>query len=116
MYKFERYCQLGRADFNQPARLKMDPENRWVKKAPAIPWEAIEDTWSCSPVIQECLQSRCAWCLGSLMIQKQYGYSDKGLLEQIRENPLSVLYYTARFSEPSAFCSIASGRVPQTAE
>ena len=30
MYKFERYSQLGLADFNQPAGLKMNPENRWV--------------------------------------------------------------------------------------
>lgn len=43
MYKFERYHQLGLADFHQPTGLKMDPENRWVRKAAAIPWEAIEE-------------------------------------------------------------------------
>lgn len=30
MYKFERYRQIGLADFNQPLGLKMNPENRWV--------------------------------------------------------------------------------------
>ena len=30
MYKFERYRQLGLADFNQPAGLKMNLENRSV--------------------------------------------------------------------------------------
>ena len=33
MYKFERYRQLGPANFNQPVGFKMDPENRWVKKS-----------------------------------------------------------------------------------
>lgn len=46
MYKFERYRQLGLADFNQPAGLKMNPENRWVKKAETIPWDAIEEKYA----------------------------------------------------------------------
>lgn len=33
MYKFGRYRQLGLADFNQPVGLKMNLENRWIKKA-----------------------------------------------------------------------------------
>ena len=45
MYKFERYRQLGLADFNQSAGLKMNPENRWVKKSETIPWEAIEEKY-----------------------------------------------------------------------
>ena len=46
MYKFERYRQLGLADFNQPVGLKMNLENRWVKKAATIPWDAIEDKYA----------------------------------------------------------------------
>ena len=45
MYKFERYRQLGLADFNQPVGLKMNPENCWVKKAETIPWDAIEEKY-----------------------------------------------------------------------
>ena len=44
MYKFERYRQLGLADFNQPVGLKMNPENRWVKKTETIPWDGIEES------------------------------------------------------------------------
>ena len=33
MYKFDKNHQFGLADFNQPMGLKMNPENRWVKKA-----------------------------------------------------------------------------------
>lgn len=62
MYKLERYHQLGLADFNQPAGLKMDPENRWVRKAATIPWEAIEKNMhSFSRVIRECQQSPSRW-------------------------------------------------------
>ena len=33
MYKFHRNQQMSFTDFNQPAGMQMDPENRWVKKA-----------------------------------------------------------------------------------
>lgn len=46
MYKFERYRQLGLADFNQPVGLKVNPENRWIKKAETIPWDAIEEKYA----------------------------------------------------------------------
>lgn len=46
MYKFEHYRQLGLADFNQPLGFKMNPENRWVKKAATIPWDAIEEKYA----------------------------------------------------------------------
>ena len=46
MYKFERYRQIGLADFNQPLGLKMNPENRWVKKAETIPGDAIEERYA----------------------------------------------------------------------
>ena len=32
MYKFDKNHQFALADFNQPMGLKMNPENRWVKK------------------------------------------------------------------------------------
>ena len=75
MYKFERYRQLGLADFNQPAGLKMDPENRWVKKAAAIPWKAIEEKYAeLFPSDTGMSAKPLRMALGSLMIQKQYGY------------------------------------------
>ena len=46
MYKFERYRQLGPANFNQPVGFKMDPENRWVKKSETIPWDTIEEKYA----------------------------------------------------------------------
>ena len=62
MYKFERYRQLGLADFNQPVGLKMNPENRWVKKAETIPWDVIEEKYAkLFPSKPECRQSLFGW-------------------------------------------------------
>ena len=46
MYKKDRFRQFGLTDFNQPLGLKMNPENRWVRYAATIPWEAIEEKYS----------------------------------------------------------------------
>ncbi len=88
MYKKDRLRQLGLTDFNQPIGLKMNPENRWVKKAELIPWPAIEDRYA------ELFPSKTGMpakplrlALGSLIIQKQYDYSDRELVEQLTENP-----------------------------
>lgn len=88
MYKFERYRQLGLADFNQPAGLKMNPDNRWIRKAAIIPWDAIEEKYAeLFPSETGMPAKPLRMALGSLMIQKQYGYSDRELVEQITENP-----------------------------
>ena len=88
MYIKDRFHQFGLADFNQPIGLKMNPENRWIKKAATIPWYAIEDRYA------QLFPSRTGMpakplrtALGSLIIQKQYDYSDRELVEQITENP-----------------------------
>ena len=88
MYKFDRNHQFTLSDFNQPMGLKMNPENRWVIKAATIPWKEIEDRYaklfpSKTGMPAKPLQA----ALGSLIIQKQYDYSDRELVEQIRENP-----------------------------
>ena len=88
MYKFNRDRQMNLSDFNQPIGLQMNPDNRWVKKAAAIPWYDIEEKYaelfpSNTGMPAKPLQT----ALGSLIIQKQYDYSDRELVEQIRENP-----------------------------
>ena len=88
MYKFERYRQIGLADFNQPFGLKMNPENRWVKKAETIPWGAIEERYAkLFPSKTGMPAKPLRTALGSLLIQKQLGFSDRELVEEITENP-----------------------------
>ena len=90
MYKFNRNRQYSLSDFDQPIGLKMNPENRWIQKAAAIPWAEIEERYaSLFPSGTGMPAKPLQTALGSLLIQKQYGYSDRELVEQIRENPIS---------------------------
>ncbi len=88
MYKSNRNRQLSLSDFNQPTGLKMNPENRWIKRAEMIPWAEIEEKYaSLFPSRTGMPAKPLQVALGSLIIQKQYDYSDRELVEQIRENP-----------------------------
>ena len=88
MYKFDRYHQYSLSDFNQPMGMEMNPENRWVKKASMIPWDEIEDRYAeLFPSEVGMPAKPLQTALGSLLIQKEYGYSDRELVEQIKENP-----------------------------
>ena len=88
MYKKNRNKQLNLTDFNQPMGLKLDPENKWIKKSEMIPWNKIEDKYatlfeSTTGTVAKPLRM----ALGSLMIQKEYDFSDRALVEQLQENP-----------------------------
>ena len=62
MYKKNRNKQLAFEHFDQPLGLKLNPENRWVKKAETIPWDAIEERYaSSSQAIVEFRQSHFGW-------------------------------------------------------
>ena len=88
MYKFDRYHQYRLSDFNQPMGMEMNPENRWVKKAAMIPWDEIEDRYAeLFPSEVGMPEKPLQTALGCLLIQKEYGYSDRELVEQIKENP-----------------------------
>lgn len=88
MYKKDRYHHFSLSDFKQPIGLKMNPENRWVMKADLIPWDEIEDKYAdLFPSHTDMPAKPLRIALGSLIIQKQYSYSDRELVEQIMENP-----------------------------
>lgn len=88
MYIKDRFHQFSLTDFNQPAGLKMNPENRWIKKAQTIPWNAIEDRYAqLFPSTTGMPAKPLRVALGSLLIQKQYEYPDRELVQQITENP-----------------------------
>lgn len=88
MYKKNRNKQLAFSNFNQPMGLQLDPENRWVKKAETIPWDAIEDRYAeLFPSRRGVPAKPLRMAFGSLLLQKHIGCSDRELLEQITENP-----------------------------
>ena len=88
MYIKEQFHQFSLSDFNQPIGFKMNTENRWIQKAAAIPWPAIEDRYAeLFPSGTGMPAKPLQMALGSLLIQKQYDYSDRELVEQLTENP-----------------------------
>jgi IS5 family transposase len=88
MYKKNQNAQITLENFNQPLGLKLNPENRWIKKADDIPWDMIEDKYaSLFPSLTGTVAKPLRMALGSLIIQKEYTYADRELVAQIQENP-----------------------------
>lgn len=88
MYKISKSHQVSFADFNQPLGFQLNPNNRWVKQASLIPWADIEKKYAkLFPSSTGTVAKPLRMALGSLLIQKQYGFSDVELMEMIRENP-----------------------------
>ncbi|MCQ2563577.1 MAG: IS5 family transposase [Mogibacterium sp.] len=88
MYKKNRNKQLAFEHFDQPLGLKLNPDNRWVKKAETIPWDAIEERYAkLFPSNRGVPAKPLRMAFGSLLLQKHLGCSDRELVEQITENP-----------------------------
>lgn len=88
MYKKNRNKQLAFENFNQLLGLHLNPENRWIKKAETIPWDAIEERYAELFLCNRGVPAKpLRMALGSLIIQKQIGCSDREPVEQLTENP-----------------------------
>lgn len=80
--------QISFEDFNQPVGLKMNPENKWVKKAALIPWDEIEHEYAkLFKGFNGQVAKPARLALGALLIQTEYGFSDERTVEEIQENP-----------------------------
>ena len=88
MYKSSDKSQSSFLDFNQPMGLHMNPNNRWIKMADAIPWEVFEKKYRrLFKVKTGNVAKPLRTALGALIIQTKFQYSDRELVEQITENP-----------------------------
>ena len=85
MYKFIDN-QISFEDFETPLGMKLNKENRWVKRAENIPWEEIEKEYA---KIFKNKKGNVAkplrLALGACIIQSEYGYSDEEIVLQIQE-------------------------------
>ena len=71
MYKKNRNKQLAFEHFDQPLGLKLNPDNRWVKKAETIPWDAIEERYAqLFPSNRGVPAKPLRMAFGSLLLQK----------------------------------------------
>lgn len=88
MYRFDREHQCKITDFNQPMGFKLNPENRWVKKAATIPWNQIEDEYAkLFPSKTGMPAKPLRTALGALLLQKHLKCSDEELIQELTENP-----------------------------
>jgi len=80
--------QLSFFQFNASCGMQLDSQNEWVKNANRLPWKAWEASYaSMFPGIKGCVAKPCRMVLGSFVIQQRMGFSDRGLVKQIQENP-----------------------------
>lgn len=87
MYKFGDN-QISFSDFGQPVGMKMNPNNRWVRKAETIPWKECEIRYAhLFKNKKGNVAKPLRLALGACIIQAEYGYSDEETVLQIQENP-----------------------------
>ena len=85
MYKY-RSKQISFTDFNAPIGMKLNLNNRWVKKAEMIPWDEIEQRYAKLFTNRKGNVAKpLRLALGACIIQAEYGYSDEEVALQIQE-------------------------------
>lgn len=97
MYKY-RSKQISFTDFNTPVGMKLNPDNRWVKKAELITWDEIEQRYAKLFTNRKGNVAKpLRLALGACIIQAEYGYSDEEVTLQIQEN--SYLQFFCGYTE-----------------
>ena len=83
-----KFQQLAFENFHLPFGGKLDPENRWVKLADAIPWHVAENLYAKNfPSKRGAPALTVRMALGSLIIKEKLGLSDMETVAQVQENP-----------------------------
>jgi hypothetical protein len=87
VYKF-RDNQISFSDFGQPVGMKMNADNRWIKKAECIPWAEIEQRYAKLFINNKGNVAKpLRLALGACIIQTEYGFSDVETSLMIQEHP-----------------------------
>ncbi len=77
MYKPVDKSQHSFLDFNQPMGLHMNPDNRWIKLADMVPWDAFEEKYAgLFPSNTGNVAKPLQMALGALIIQAKFQYPD----------------------------------------
>ncbi len=80
--------QMSLSEFDWPFQNQMDPENRWVKLAGIIPWDALSLAYHQNLNARDgrpALKARVV--IGALIIKHKLVLSDRETVGQIQENP-----------------------------
>ena len=82
------FHQLTFENFHLPFGGKLDPNNRWIKLADAIPWHLAEERYAKKfPSKRGAPAFTVRMALGALIIKEKLGLTDHETVEQIKENP-----------------------------
>lgn len=85
MYKPVDMSQSSFLDFSQPMGLHMNPDNRWIKMADAISWDAFEKKYA--KLFKVKIGNVAKPLRTALSMQTKFQYFDRELVEPITENP-----------------------------
>lgn len=97
MYKFSEN-QLSLTDFGAALGMKLNPENRWIKKAATIPWDKIELRYAKLFMNHKGNVAKpLRLALGASIIQAEYGFSDDETTNMIQEH--AYLQYFCGYRE-----------------
>jgi hypothetical protein len=81
---FKEDEQISLYEFGQAAGLKLNPNNRWIKKSEIMDWDKIEERFShlyCDNNGARATLIRTA--LGALIIKQEEGFSDEATLQHM---------------------------------
>ena len=88
MYKRIEATQISFYDFNQDLGFQLSEMNEWVRLSKIIPWDKIEELYQERfPGKTGNVAKSARMVLGSLIIQKRKGLSDRALVKEITKNP-----------------------------
>lgn len=79
--------QIDFFEYTKEAPFKLDPENRWMKKAKIVPWKKAEEKYMHMFRKHGRNAKDIRMALGALIIQQTLRTSDEETVEQIIENP-----------------------------
>jgi hypothetical protein len=87
MIKYTPSSQLTLSGFSHPFDQELSPDNRWIKLAQLIPWDALASVYSkeLSPTSgRESINVRMV--IGALIVKHKLGLDDRGTVSMISEN------------------------------
>ena len=90
MYKSTDYEheQLSFINFNMACGMQLDMNNEWIRIAQQLPWKAWEALYvAIFPSNTGNVAKPCRMVLGSLILQTRLGFTDRELVDQLRQNP-----------------------------
>ena len=100
MYKSTdyEYEQLSFINFNMACGMQLDMNNEWIRIAQQLPWKVWESLYvAMFPSNTGNVAKPCRMVLGSQILQMRMGYTDRELVDQLRQNP----YYQYFIGLPS---------------